>query len=101
MKFQIGNAYQYFKANAPSKHCFSFHNDGNSTNRYLFSLVKMMVWNKLLCICLGNGSGSGSIGSIRGTNGTFYIFAFTGVHDAKILQSDSKTADFIENGNIR
>ena len=100
MKFQIGNAYQYFKANAPSKHCFSFHNDGNSTNRYLFSWAagKDDGTGTNYYVYARNGSGSGSIGSIRGTNGTFAIFAFTGVHDAKILQSDSKTADFIETG---
>ena len=98
--FQIQDAYMYFKANAPSNHCFSFHNDGNNTNRYLFSWVagKDDGSGTNYYVYARNGSGTGSIGSIRGTNGTFAIFAFTGVHDAKILQSDSKTADIIETG---
>lgn len=100
MKFQIGNAYQYFYADAPSKHCFSFHNDGNNNNRYLFSWAagKDDGTGTNYYVYARNGSGSGSIGSIRGVGGTFAIYAFTGVHDAKILQSDSKTANIIETG---
>ena len=36
--FQIQDAYMYFKADAPSNHCFQFHNDGNNSNRYLLDL---------------------------------------------------------------
>ena len=99
MQFSINNAYMNFTANAASKHCFHFENDGNNSNRYLHS------WQ------CGTDNGTGTnwyvyardgdgtaIGSIRGTNGTFAIFGFTGAHDAKILQSDSKTADIIETG---
>ena len=99
MQFSINNAYMKFTANASSKHCFEFLNDGNNNNRYLHSWQcgtdNASGTNYYVYARDGNGD---AIGSIRGTSGTFAIFAFTGAHDAKILQSDSKTADIIETG---
>lgn len=99
MKMQIGNAYMKFTANAAGKHCFHFENDGNNNNRYLHSWQcgtdNASGTNYYVYARDGNGT---AIGSIKGTNGTFAIFAFTGAHEAKILQSDSPSADIIETG---
>ena len=99
MKMQIGNAHMDHYANAASKHPFTFHNDGNNTNRYGLSISTGTDdgagTNYYIYFRDGNGS---HIGSMRGINGAVTLYAFTGAHNAKMLQSDSPSADIIETG---
>mgnify|MGYP005702669181 CR=1 FL=1 len=95
--FQIDDAYVYFKANAPSNHCFQFHNDGNNSNRYLLDLRagtdNASGTNYLIYFRDGDGTARGSV-TVSG--GTVSYNPFTGCHQSYLLDADSKTANQIE-----
>ena len=97
MQFEIGNAYMYWKADAPSKHPFEFHNDGNNNNRYCLSLKSgkddASGTNYLIYFRDGDGTARGSI-TVSGA--TVSYNPFTGCHQAYLLDADSKTANKIE-----
>lgn len=97
MKFQIKNAYMYWKADAASKHPFEFHNDGNNSNRYCLSLKSgtdnASGTNYLIYFRDGDGTARGSV-TLSG--GTVSYNPFTGCHQSYLLDDDSKTANKIE-----